>query len=45
MIFRDRRDAGERLAELLAEYAGRGDVLMLSLPVRPLVRGWSAARA
>jgi putative phosphoribosyl transferase len=32
MIFRDRKDAGEKLAEELAEYAGRDDVLVLALP-------------
>jgi putative phosphoribosyl transferase len=30
--FRDRREAGERLAESLAEYGGRSDVLVLALP-------------
>src|SRR5256885_410440 len=32
MIFRDRKDAGQKLAEELAEYAGRDDVLVLALP-------------
>src|SRR5688500_10377637 len=32
MIFRDRTDAGRRLAEQLTEYAGRADVLVLALP-------------
>jgi putative phosphoribosyl transferase len=29
LIFRDRADAGKRLAERLKEYAGRADVLAL----------------
>ena len=32
MIFRDRYDAGRKLAEKLSEYAGREDVLVLALP-------------
>lgn len=32
MIFRDRADAGRRLAEKLRHYAGRPDVLVLALP-------------
>jgi putative phosphoribosyl transferase len=32
MIFRDRTDAGRRLAEQLTGYAGRADVLVLALP-------------
>jgi predicted phosphoribosyltransferase len=32
MLFRDRRDAGRRLAASLAEYAGRPDVVVLALP-------------
>src|SRR4051794_32687526 len=32
MLFRDRRDAGKRLAEKLVRYAGRDDVLVLALP-------------
>jgi putative phosphoribosyl transferase len=32
MIFRDRKDAGRKLAEKLTEYAGRDDVLVLALP-------------
>ena len=32
--FRDRTDAGRRLAAKLAGYAGRGDVLVLALPRR-----------
>lgn len=32
MIFKNRQDAGERLAEKLTEYANRDDVLILALP-------------
>ena len=32
MLFRDRTDAGRRLAAELADYAGRRDVLVLALP-------------
>lgn len=32
MIFKNRQDAGEKLAEKLTEYAGRDDVLVLALP-------------
>jgi putative phosphoribosyl transferase len=32
MIFRNRTDAGEKLAERLTDYADRGDVLVLALP-------------
>jgi predicted phosphoribosyltransferase len=32
MIFRDRQDAGQKLAEKLTEYARRDDVLILALP-------------
>jgi predicted phosphoribosyltransferase len=32
MLYRDRFDAGRRLAERLTEYAGRDDVLVLALP-------------
>ena len=32
MIFKDRSDAGRELAEKLAEYANRRDVLILALP-------------
>src|SRR5437016_10486761 len=31
-VYRDRRDAGKRLAELLGAYAHRPDVLVLALP-------------
>ena len=32
MIYRDRTDAGRRLAERLGDYRGRGDVVVLALP-------------
>ncbi len=32
MLFRDRAEAGQRLARELTAYAGRGDVLVLALP-------------
>src|SRR5580765_8740262 len=32
MRFKDRRDAGRRLAAALQEYAGRSDVIVLALP-------------
>src|SRR5258706_16269472 len=32
MIFRDRKEAGQKLAERLTEYANRDDVLVLALP-------------
>jgi predicted phosphoribosyltransferase len=32
VIFRDRKDAGQHLAERLAHYVGRSDVLVLALP-------------
>src|SRR5580765_4020963 len=32
MRFKDRRDAGRRLAAALLEYAGRSDVIVLALP-------------
>jgi predicted phosphoribosyltransferase len=31
-LFHDRREAGRRLAEMLADYAGRDDVLVVALP-------------
>src|SRR5262245_45964453 len=32
MLFRDRTDAGRRLAEALSQYAGRPDLVVLALP-------------
>lgn len=43
--FRDRADAGRRLASLLRSYAGRGDVLVLALPRGGVPVGYEVARA
>ena len=43
--FRDRSDAGRRLAEQLAEYADRADVRVLALPRGGVPVGWEVARA
>ena len=43
--FRDRRDAGRRLAEELADYAGRPDVLVLALPRGGVPVAYEVARA
>ncbi len=45
MLFRDRRDAGRRLAARLREYAGRPDVLILALPRGGVPVGYEVARA
>ncbi len=44
MMFRDRHDAGEALAERLREYAGRPDVLVLALPRGGVPVGYVVAR-
>jgi hypothetical protein len=46
-LFRDRRDAGRRLAERLTAYANRSDVLVLALPRGgvPNGRSWRGANA
>ncbi len=44
MIFRDRYDAGEILAERLREFAGRPDVLVLALPRGGVPVGYVVAR-
>ncbi|MBC7235719.1 MAG: phosphoribosyltransferase [Chloroflexi bacterium] len=44
-IYRDRLDAGRRLAEHLQEYAGRQDVLVLALPRGGVPVGYEVARA
>jgi len=43
--FRNRTDAGRRLARELAEYAGRDDVLVLALPRGGVPVGYEIARA
>jgi predicted phosphoribosyltransferase len=45
MIFRDRTDAGQRLAAKLAKYAGRPDVIVLALPRGGVPIGYEVARA
>jgi putative phosphoribosyl transferase len=44
-VFRDRHDAGRRLAALLGEYAGRQDVTVLALPRGGVPVGYEVARA
>jgi putative phosphoribosyl transferase len=43
--FRDRTDAGERLAAKLGRYAGRDDVIVLALPRGGVPVGYEVARA
>jgi erythromycin esterase-like protein/adenine/guanine phosphoribosyltransferase-like PRPP-binding protein len=43
--FRDRRDAGQRLARALASYANRDDVVVLALPRGGVPVGFEVARA
>src|SRR5262245_10443900 len=43
--FRDRRDAGQRLAAELKRYAARSDVVVLALPRGGVPVGWEVARA
>jgi len=43
--FRDRADAGRKLAEKLAKYAGHPDVLVLALPRGGVPVGYEVARA
>jgi predicted phosphoribosyltransferase len=45
MPFRDRYDAGRRLAARLGEYAGRPDVVVLALPRGGVPVGYEVARA
>jgi putative phosphoribosyl transferase len=44
MMFRDRYDAGEALAERLREFAGRADVIVLALPRGGVPVGYVVAR-
>src|SRR5882757_4289810 len=44
-LFRDRQDAGRVLAEKLAAYADRPDVLVLALPRGGVPVGYEVARA
>jgi predicted phosphoribosyltransferase len=43
-MFRDRREAGRLLAELLADYSGRANVIVLALPRGGLPVGYEVAR-
>jgi predicted phosphoribosyltransferase len=45
LIFRDRAEAGRRLAEMLRHYAKRPDVLVLALPRGGVPVGYEVARA
>jgi len=45
MRFRDRADAGRRLAALLGQYAGRTDVIVLALPRGGVPVAYEVARA
>jgi len=45
MLFRDRRDAGRRLARSLRAYGGREDVVVLALPRGGVPVGYEVARA
>src|SRR5436305_54915 len=44
-MFRDRTDAGRRLAARLGRYAGRDDVIVLALPRGGVPVGYEVARA
>lgn len=45
MLFRDRSEAGQRLAEKLTAYANRGDVLVLALPRGGVPVAYEVARS
>src|SRR5258708_4369771 len=45
MLFKDRRDAGRKLATRLAGYANRPDVLVLALPRGGVPVAYEVARA
>ncbi|MEV0074824.1 erythromycin esterase family protein [Nocardia neocaledoniensis] len=44
-IFRDRSEAGQAMAELLAHYRGRSDVIVLGLPRGGIPVAWEVAAA
>ena len=44
-LFKDRRDAGRKLAEQLSAYAGRSDVIVLALPRGGVPVAYEVARA
>jgi putative phosphoribosyl transferase len=45
MVFRDRKDAGQKLAGRLTEYAGKPDVVVLALPRGGVPVGYEVARS
>src|SRR5262245_65553123 len=45
MLFRDRRDAGRRLAKSLRAYGGRNDVVVLALPRGGVPVAYEVSRA
>jgi predicted phosphoribosyltransferase len=45
MLFEDRRDAGQKLADKLGSFAGRDDVTVLALPRGGIPVGFEVARA
>src|ERR1700758_3309234 len=44
-VFRDRREAGRILAQLLSPYRGKGDVIVLGLPRGGIPVAWEVAAA
>lgn len=44
-IFRDRREAGQAIAELLGHYRGQGEVIVLGLPRGGIPVAWEVAAA
>jgi putative phosphoribosyl transferase len=44
MVFRDRKEAGQLVAERLMDYAGRSDVIVLALPRGGVANGFEIAR-
>jgi len=45
MVFRDRNEAGKRLAEYLMHYRGKPDVIVLGLPRGGVTVAYEVARA